>query len=81
MERNDSNIIIKVLDSGGGIKKEILKSIFDLYVSTKYQQQGTGLGLYMCKLIIERNMLGQLKVSNVNNGAEFTISLFAAHKD
>ncbi|MDD2789146.1 MAG: nitrate- and nitrite sensing domain-containing protein [Sulfurimonas sp.] len=74
---DDGDVIIKVCDSGGGIPKEMLRSLFELYVSTKHEQQGTGLGLYMSKLIIERNMLGHLSVQNIDGGAEFKIALLA----
>ena len=73
--RTTNNITIKIRDNGGGIKKEILKDIFNPYHSTKYEQQGTGLGLYMSKLIIERNMKGLLSAKNVPFGAEFQITL------
>lgn len=73
--RTEQELIITVLDNGGGIPEAILEDIFEPYHSTKYAQQGTGLGLYMSKLIIERNMQGQLSARNVTEGAEFKIIL------
>jgi signal transduction histidine kinase len=73
--RTEKKYIITVLDNGGGIPEAILEDIFEPYHSTKYEQQGTGLGLYMSKLIIERNMQGQLTARNHSEGAAFKIIL------
>lgn len=75
IERDVSDLIIYVRDSGGGIKKELLDSLFDIYISSKHKRQGTGLGLYISKLIIERNMLGTIRAKNREDGAEFEIFL------
>ena len=48
----------------GGVPKELLNRVFEPYFTTKHQSQGTGIGLYMCKEIIEKNMGGVLKVEN-----------------
>ena len=64
--------IVKVEDNAGGIEKDNLELIFEPYFSTK-KSQGTGLGLYMSKMIIEKNMQGHLSVKNGKNGAIFTI--------
>ena len=65
---------IKIKDNGGGIKKEIIDRIFEPYFTTKEQGQGTGIGLYMSKLIIDENMSGLLNVKNIDGGAEFVIT-------
>jgi len=78
IDRKASELAIYIRDTGGGIKKEILNSIFDIYISSKHEQQGTGLGLYMSKLIIERNMLGKISAKNIQGGAEFEILLFTS---
>jgi len=62
---------VSVRDNGGGIPPEILDKIFEPYFSTK--ELGTGIGLYMSKQIIERNMAGRLEVRNNEAGAEFII--------
>lgn len=63
--------IIKVRDNGTGVKDEVIERVFEPYFTTKFQTQGTGIGLYMSKQIIEKNMGGKLSVQNHNNGAEF----------
>ena len=71
----DSNFIITICDNGGGIDEEIIDKIFDPYFTTKHKSQGTGLGLYISKLIIQENMFGRLSVRNSNGGACFEIEL------
>ncbi len=67
--------IISIDDNGGGIKISPIGKIFEPYVSTKEESNGTGIGLYMSKIIIEKNMQGKITAKNRANGASFTISL------
>lgn len=63
---------IQVKDNAGGVPKDIIKSIFNPYFTTK-QEKGTGIGLYLSKAIIEDKMQGKLSVENKDNHAIFTI--------
>ena len=65
--------ILTIHDNGGGIPETILPKIFDPYFSTK--EMGTGIGLYMSKMIIERNMNGRISVENVEGGCVFTVTV------
>ena len=73
--QEEGNAIICISDMGGGISKSVMEKIFDPYFTTKAQTQGTGLGLYMSKQIIENSMCGSLSAKNLNDGAEFKIIL------
>ncbi|MGJ0355613.1 ATP-binding protein [Aliarcobacter cryaerophilus] len=79
----DNFIEISILDNAKGIEKDILNKIFEPYFTTKHKYQGTGLGLYMTRKIINSSMGGEITVQNkkfVHNqkkyeGAEFKIKI------
>jgi len=68
-------IIIEICDNAKGIPENIIDKIFEPYFTTKEQGKGTGIGLYMSKMILENNMNGELKVRNSTEGACFTVKL------
>jgi PAS domain S-box-containing protein len=75
INNNGENAEVKIIDNGGGVPSPILHKIFDPYFTTKEQGKGTGVGLYMSKTIVERNMNGTLDVINTGNGVEFIIKV------
>jgi C4-dicarboxylate-specific signal transduction histidine kinase len=75
LEEEDGNIVLTISDNAGGIPEAYIHRIFDPYFTTKHKSMGTGLGLYIAKMIIEKNMGGILKVENHQEGAAFKIYL------
>ncbi|WP_323587264.1 cache domain-containing protein [Aliarcobacter butzleri] len=72
----DTNyVILNIEDNGGGVFVEPKSKIFEPYFTTKENSNGTGIGLYMSKIIVEKNMKGNLKVENTNKGAKFSIHI------
>ena len=72
-ENLSKDIMIRIHDSAGGIPKDVLPKIFEPYFTTK--DTGTGIGLYMSKMIIDKDFNGLLSVANTDKGAKFTINL------
>ncbi len=79
--QTDSHIVIEFHDNAGGIPTDILPNIFESHFTTKEEDEGTGIGLYMSRIIIE-NMQGRIEASNeeinfknvIYQGAKFTIA-------
>jgi len=72
-KENDNEQIILIEDNGNGIEKNIISQIFDPYFSTKETLEGTGLGLYMSQMIIQRYCGGDILVENTRYGCCFKI--------
>jgi len=64
--------VLEIEDNAGGIEKEAINKVFEPFFTHK-KKNGTGIGLFMSKLIIENNMNGRLNVENKSNGASFRI--------
>lgn len=66
-------VVFKVSDNAGGVPEKIIEHIFEPYYTTKEEGKGTGIGLYMSKMIVEENMNGIMQVRNNESGAEFSM--------
>ncbi len=73
--KENNYAIIEIEDNAGGIPDNIINRVFEPYFSTKTNKNGTGLGLYMSRTIIEQHSHGRLSVSNSDLGAVFKIEL------
>lgn len=73
-DQQEGDVIISVEDNAGGIDPVLMETIFLPYVSTK-SHTGTGLGLYMCKTVVENHCHGTIKIENTQKGAKFTIQI------
>lgn len=73
--QNEKNICLEFRDNAGGIDDEIISKLFDPYFTTKHKSQGTGLGLFIAKTIVEKSLNGKIFAKNIENGAIFTIEL------
>jgi len=77
---NDQDkLLITIKDNAGGINEKDMENIFNPYYSTK--EDGSGIGLYMTKVIIEDKMNGKIQVKNTKVGACFTIILEQNHEN
>lgn len=73
--KQNNNAVITIEDNAGGIPKSVMPYIFKEYFTTKDEDRGTGLGLYMSRKIVTESLKGKLYVKNSENGALFCIEL------
>lgn len=71
----DEKTYIDIIDNAGGINEEYLPFIFNENYTNKNDKSGSGLGLYLTKVILEGNLKGTIEASNTNDGAQFRIIL------
>lgn len=71
--QEEGNAVVRVQDNAGGISKEIIGKVFDPYFTTKEDGKGSGIGLYLSRMIIQEHFGGSLTVRNIGSGAEFCI--------
>lgn len=74
-ESETGKATLRISDDGGGINDDIIDKIFDPYFTTKPKARGTGLGLYMAKSVVEKNMSGTMRAQNTEGGLEVIIEL------
>ncbi|MBB5022599.1 sensor histidine kinase [Desulfurispira natronophila] len=68
LEQSEKNVCVEFCDNAGGIPASIINDIFTPYFSTK-GNDGTGIGLYMSRRIIEERFNGSLSAINKDDGA------------
>ena len=73
LERRNGEAILTVQDNAGGIAEAVLPRVFEPYFTTK--EQGSGIGLYMTRTIVEHNLRGRIGATNRDGGALFTLSI------
>jgi signal transduction histidine kinase len=73
--KSENSMQITLEDNGGGINQKIIDRVFEPYFTTKFKDEGTGIGLYMSKMIVEESMYGKLKLENHKNGVLASITL------
>lgn len=72
---NNTHYQITIEDNGGGIEESLLEKVFEPYFTTKHPSKGTGLGLFITKMIIETSIKGELIIENKNQGTCCTINI------
>lgn len=71
----DNYAVISIEDNAGGIDESVIHKIFDIYFTTKHKGQGTGLGLYLTKTIVEKRFKGSISADTTKVGTKFVIRL------
>ena len=74
-KRDNERILITIEDNAGGIPIDIIDKIYNPYFTTKHESKGTGLGLYILAMLIEKSMQGFVNIENINEGVISTLSI------
>ena len=77
----EKEIFISIKNNGSSIKEELKERIFEPYFTTKEEGKGTGIGLYMSKMIIEESMGGKLELNGTETFSEFIIGLAKSYEN
>ena len=75
VEKNFKNVSIYIQDNAGGIPLNILDKVYNPYFTTKHELKGTGLGLYILKMLVEKSIRGSVKIENLKGGVLCTLSI------
>jgi len=75
IKKDGSHVNLIIMDSGTGVPGHLLEKVFTPYFTTKGTATGTGIGLYMAKMIVEKEMRGSITVHNHSKGAQIDITL------
>ena len=75
VEEDAQYVTTKIRDNAGGIASEHIERVFEPYFTTKDNSEGTGLGLYIAKIIVETQLKGKLTVKNEIDGACFSVRI------
>jgi len=75
LESNDYIVLIEITDHAGGVPEDVLEKVFEPYFTTKPKDEGTGLGLYITKSIIENSFDGSIELSLTDTGTRFAIKI------
>lgn len=70
---NNEHFVIIIKDNAGGIDPEYIEKVFEKYFTTKNEQDGSGIGLFMSQKIAQERLGGEIKAFNIDNGACFEI--------
>jgi signal transduction histidine kinase len=74
-ESSERKVFLYIEDNGGGVDENMIDKVFDPYSTIKPQSEGTGLGLFFCKMVIENQMNGDIKLSNFQDGVKVAVEL------
>jgi signal transduction histidine kinase len=74
-EETDSKYLLHISDNGGGVAQNAKSRLFEPYYTTKHSSMGTGMGLYVAKMLVENNMDGKISFKDIDGGTLFTIEL------